>query len=160
MVSNTIADKLAIQELMARYCFAIDFGDIEGWVSCFTKDGIFETPFGTFKGLSALRGYISERKAERREKGFQLRHIVTNSIINVQKDRASSKCYLLLLMVSPEGVKLLSTGVYNDESRRIRGKWYFSHRKIEFDHSQWLNQVFPPAFLGKCESEGRIKKTE
>lgn len=152
-----IEDKLAIQELMAQYNFAINFGDIEGWANCFTEEGIFECPFGLFTGRTALRQYISERTGERRER--PLRHMATNIIVEVKGDRASAKCYLFLLQVVPEGLKLLTTGVYRDELRKIGGAWHFSHRNLKLDSKAWGSQVFPASYLQKSESEERIVKS-
>jgi 3-phenylpropionate/cinnamic acid dioxygenase small subunit len=36
-----VADRLAIEDLYARYCVALDTGDEEGWVATFTEDGEF-----------------------------------------------------------------------------------------------------------------------
>ena len=138
-------DKLAIQELMARYNFSLNFGDIEAWVDCFTEDGIFECPFGTFKGQDALRQYIFERTEERRE--YPLRHMVTNTIIDVQGDRASAKCYLLLLRVLQDGIQLLTSGLYNDELKKTKKSWRFSHRKVHLDSKAWATQVFSASYL-------------
>jgi hypothetical protein len=34
------ADQLAIRDVISRYCWAIDTGDIEGFVACFASDGV------------------------------------------------------------------------------------------------------------------------
>lgn len=146
-----VEDKLAIQELLARYNFAINFGDVEGWANCFTEDGIFECPFGIFKGYAALRKYVSDRTAERQ--GLPLRHMNTNIIIDVQGDHASARCYLLLMQAAPEGLKLLTTGVYQDELRKIKGSWRFSHRNVKLDSKAWGSQVFPESYLRRSELE-------
>lgn len=140
-----IEDRIAIRELMARYNFAIDFGDIEAYLACFTEEGGFSNIYGSSKGQIALRRYISERTAERQE--LPLRHMATNIIIEVKGDRASAKCYLLLLQVTSEGLKLLTTGAYKDELQKIGGAWRFSHRKVEFDTQPWVRQVFPASYL-------------
>ncbi len=150
-----IEDRLAIQELMARYNFAIDFGDVETYLACFTEDGGFSNVYGSSKGQVALRQYISERTAERQER--PLRHMATNIVIEVKGDRASARCYLLLLQVTPEGLKLLTTGVYKDELQKIGGAWRFSHRRVEFDTQPWVRQVFPASYL---EGSGSAKPLE
>ena len=146
-----LEDKLAIQELMARYNFAINFGDSEGWANCFTEEGIFECPFGTFRGRPALRQYVSDRTEERRER--PLRHMATNIIINVRGDRASAQCYLLLLQVLPEGPQLLTTGVYRDDLQKIGEAWLFRHRDLRLDGKAWGSRVFPASYLQKSEGE-------
>ncbi len=46
-----IADRLAISELLARYCHRVDHGDAAGWVSLFADDGSFE-----IEGVMKLAG--------------------------------------------------------------------------------------------------------
>ena len=140
-------DKFMIQELMARYNFALNFGDEKAWVDCFTQDGVFECPFGTHKGSSALYQYISERTEERQE--HPIRHMLSNIIIDVQDDRASAKSYLLMMQVLPEGMKLLTTGTYADDLVKMEGAWRFSHRKVQLDSMEWGNQVFSVSYLEK-----------
>lgn len=147
-----IEDKLAIRDLMARYSFAHNFGDIEGYVECFTEDGVIESPIGTVKGSAAIRQYITAREAEVCES--PLRYMVTNIITNVQGDRATGKCYLLILQVLREGVKLVTTGVYKDEFCKIDGTWRISHRKLELDGNRWMSQIFP------AHSVGKVKKSD
>ena len=142
-----LEDKLAIQELIARYNFALNFGDIEGWVNCFSEDGVFDCPFAVFKGHTALRQYITERTAERREN--PVRHLATNIIVEVQGDHASAQFYLLTLQVRPEGIQLLTTGVYHDQVRKINGSWRFSYRKVQLDSTAWASQVFSASYLEK-----------
>jgi hypothetical protein len=51
------AEKLAIQELCARYCHTIDSQDSEGWAQCFTPDGVFEFDGWAIRGRPALAAY-------------------------------------------------------------------------------------------------------
>lgn len=39
---STVADKLAIQELLGQYSFTYDAGDLESWFNLWTDDGSFE----------------------------------------------------------------------------------------------------------------------
>ena len=44
-----IEDRVAIQDLIAKYCWALDTGDVESFVACFTADAViveevFEDP--------------------------------------------------------------------------------------------------------------------
>jgi 3-phenylpropionate/cinnamic acid dioxygenase small subunit len=41
-MAGPFEDKFAIQELIARYNHAIDFGNYDAWVECFAEDGVFE----------------------------------------------------------------------------------------------------------------------
>ena len=44
-----IEDRVAIQDLIANYCWALDTGDVESFVACFTPDAV----------LIDLRGLMS-----------------------------------------------------------------------------------------------------
>jgi len=39
-MENEWVEKLAIQDLCARYCHTIDSQDADGWAHCFTSDGV------------------------------------------------------------------------------------------------------------------------
>jgi len=49
-MDNSWTEKLAIQELFARYAHAVDNLEVEPWVQCFTPDGVFQV------GNRAMRG--------------------------------------------------------------------------------------------------------
>ena len=52
----TIADRIAIQDLLAEYAWALDTGDVDGYVDCFFEDGWIEHhPPGLCKGRDAIR---------------------------------------------------------------------------------------------------------
>ena len=36
----TVEDRLAIQDLLARYAWALDTGDVDSFVACFTPDAV------------------------------------------------------------------------------------------------------------------------
>ena len=54
-MEQTWIEKLAIQELCARYAHAIDSLDPEAWVQCFTPDGGFQVATWVVRGHAALR---------------------------------------------------------------------------------------------------------
>ena len=43
---NLLLERLAIEDVFARYAHAGDEYDADGWVECFTEDGIFVKQFG------------------------------------------------------------------------------------------------------------------
>ena len=46
----TVADKLTIQELIAKYNIAVDNKNIDEWTNTWTDDGTWSTTFGEAKG--------------------------------------------------------------------------------------------------------------
>lgn len=52
----SIEDRLDLDDLIARYAWALDTGDVEGYVGCFFEDGwIQHDPPGLCKGREAIR---------------------------------------------------------------------------------------------------------
>ena len=53
---SIVEDRLAIHDLFVRYTTALDAGDIETIVGCFTEDGSLESPaVGSYLGRPAIR---------------------------------------------------------------------------------------------------------
>ncbi|HEY8490179.1 MAG TPA: nuclear transport factor 2 family protein [Dehalococcoidia bacterium] len=121
-------DVLAIRELTARYNHAIDEGRAEDWAATFVEDGVFEpSAGGRFEGRAALvefaRGFSSR---------FKVRHCTTDAVVEVDGDRATQTCYLILLDRA-DGVKIRASGVYHDTLTRTPDGWRFTHRRVEID---------------------------
>jgi uncharacterized protein (TIGR02246 family) len=76
-------EKLAIQELCARYCQTIDAQDPEGWARCFTPDGAFEFDGHVVRGYDALRQY-----ADAHTQSLRGRHM--NAQSSLRRPRRSS----------------------------------------------------------------------
>ena len=70
-------DMLSIQQQIARYSYAFDSGDAEGFAKVFTIDGLWEyystgatQPALRLEGNDALRDYCLNRASERRKAGI------------------------------------------------------------------------------------------
>ncbi|MCA9847355.1 MAG: nuclear transport factor 2 family protein [Dehalococcoidia bacterium] len=118
-------DRLAIQELIARYNHAIDGGDPDGWAATFAPDGTFESRGEVHAGTEQLATFA---------RGFQqrlpgARHWNNNLVIDGDGDQATTTCYLQLWR---EG-QLASEGRYVDTLRKIDGQWRFASRKVVRD---------------------------
>lgn len=121
-------DRLEIQELYARYNHALDFGDASGWAGCFTPDGVFASPNGSFTGSEQLQQFANGF-AER----MTGRHWTNNLVIDPAGEGATGKCYLMLYRLAEGGPSILTTGVYNDELVRTAAGWRFSKRTVVAD---------------------------
>ena len=75
-----------INDLFVRYTTALDAGDVETIVGCFTEDGALESPaVGVYSGRQGIREF-AERFARFRERGSQLRHFISNLAVQVDGD--------------------------------------------------------------------------
>jgi SnoaL-like domain len=95
MAKPSVEDRLAIEDLFVRYAAALDEGDVEGVVGCFTEDGWLDSPIvGRHQGQPSLRAF-AERIASSKRAGAQFRHVLSNFRIEVYGDQGRARCYLL-----------------------------------------------------------------
>ena len=139
--SNTYAqDRAEIQDLQARYMFALDWQDADAYASTFTEDGVLDWAGGVAKGREAIRNEVRGMKAtfekraaaEAPTRPSRLRHFITNIVIKVDGDKAVGRAYWFEFDDDIRGRRpyLGAYGHYDDEMRKVNGEWLFSRRRI------------------------------
>lgn len=128
-------DRAEIEDLMARYLFALDFFDADSYAETFAEDGVLDWAMGTIEGREAIRAEaagMKEGMARVFGQDTLLRHFVTNIAITVQGDRASTRAaWFEAYNNGPNGSPAMGTfGHYEDKLARIEGRWLFKRRKI------------------------------
>ena len=133
-------DRAEIMDLQARYLFALDFFDLDTYVSTFTEDGVLDILAYKAKGRAEIRKKLEEARsvfdpASATEKGPYRatgRHNITNIVLKIAGDKAYGRAYWFHYGNSnPErraGVD--AYGHYEDELVKVNGKWLFSKRVI------------------------------
>jgi ketosteroid isomerase-like protein len=133
------ADRAEIADLMARYLFAMDYHDADAYAECFTEDGELDWAMGVARGREAIRAEarsfatkIGEIFKDHQGNPAKLRHNVDQKVIRVEGDRAwHTGFWWEMTNGGPDGsIALPSFGIYEDELRRVAGRWLFSRRKI------------------------------
>jgi ketosteroid isomerase-like protein len=130
----TVADRVEILELLARYAHAIDTSDGEAYADCFTDDGVIELRSSGLhvQGRAALVEFAREDHA----RGGAARHLTNSPIIEGDGDRATIRVYLLRLTQDrslDERRGIGPVGFYHDTLRRIAGRWRFERREAFID---------------------------
>lgn len=121
-MSGAMDDVEAIRQLVARTAFAFDERDVDAWVACWTADGELRRTNGeSVIGHQALAEYV-------REFPGRGRHVVTNSIIELDGDRARHQAYVQYFDAAQQHALVLF-GVYQDELAREDGGWRFAARR-------------------------------
>jgi hypothetical protein len=128
MLEHEWVEKLAIQELCARYCQTIDSQDSEGWAGCFTADGAFELDGWVIRGRSALVEY-----ADVHTRLMRCRHMTLNCLYEVRGDQASGRSTTVVTLATGGGYKILGQGYYEDRLVKEGGKWLIAHRSVRND---------------------------
>jgi len=132
-MAASIEDRFAINDLFVRYATALDSGDVETIVGCFTEDGSLESPaVGKYAGRDGIREF-SNRFAQFRQRGAQLRHVLSNLAMEVTGDRARATCYLCNIITRDGRSEMMPPGRYECDLQRINGEWLFKHRLVVLD---------------------------
>jgi hypothetical protein len=122
----TAEDRLDIQELMARYSRAIDFGRYEELPGFFTADCTLD--FGKLMGSHQGRDAVARFGTMLAGAGLTMRHYVTNCIIEGDAERATATTYVLAF-TGQKGSLTPTTGRYEDELRKVDGRWLLHVRR-------------------------------
>jgi uncharacterized protein (TIGR02246 family) len=154
-------DRAEIENLSARYLVAMDAGDTETYISCFTEDGVLDWVRGVEHGREAIRkaisGFGSARAAvpDGATSRPRTRHVVLNHVINVKGDTASTLAYWVAFTnnTPQKDVQVMYFGHYEDELVKQNGRWLFKKRKV-YNESLQNRALFYPA-LG--EKDPRAK---
>lgn len=132
-------DRAAIEDLMARYLFALDWNDFETFGRTFTDDAEFEYARGTVRGkdeiIETIRGFkdrIGTIYTDEHGNPAKLRHILGQTVIRVDGDHAFATAFWWEMANNgPGNTPLIGTfGTYEDELRREDGEWKFSRRRV------------------------------
>lgn len=126
-----LQDRMAIQELLNRYCHNADYHPPERMRELFTQDAGWEVPaMGLrFAGLEAIIAFFhSSREGDA---GPSARHVISNVVIEGAGDKATSCAYLQVLSEHDARMQVVAFGRYFDELRRgADGAWRFAHRRV------------------------------
>jgi hypothetical protein len=131
---SLIEDERAITRLLYRYSHAIDRGDSDGWVACFTEDGAFSVrgegvdfaPTGA-QGRAALLAF-AKRHAQPADFGYQ--HMVVEPLIDLDGSTARCVSFFVTLVENDATAPVpRAFGRYEDEVvRDADGQWRFRTR--------------------------------
>ena len=159
-VSSYADDRAAIEDLQARYMFALDFGDLDTYVETFTEDGILDIIGMKAQGREEIRKLL-EGPGESAEGAEQApaepegsypatgRHNITNIVLKIDGDTATGRAYWFHYgNTNPERrAQLDSYGYYEDQMVKVDGEWLFSERVIYNEQvKEWIGSSENPAW--------------
>lgn len=125
----TAADRIDIQQLVARYSYALDHRLSDGrmFAELFVPDGVLVTLEGTFAGQSNLALVSTARTA-----GPSRTTLTTNLLLEGSRDRARGKIYVIEIGEGATGGPgILSIGGhFEDEYVKTAEGWRFVRREF------------------------------
>jgi hypothetical protein len=124
------ADRLAIQELLARYNWAIDLNNGSEFAATFTPDGDFDSPTVRLHGREELHRFASGEGRPPRKPEERGQHWLTNILVDGNTDRATLKAYLCYQRREDGGIKTTTIGFYQDDLIKLDGRWHFACRRF------------------------------
>lgn len=129
----TAEDRLAIGELLARFCHASDYADYDTLAGLFAEDVTTEiVGLGTFPGLE---WQVRHARDSASWTDGQNRHAVTNLWIEPEGDGAVAHYFLINLVsgASPGEARLMTTGRFDDHVVRTAAGWLIARRRFTPD---------------------------
>jgi hypothetical protein len=148
-------DRALIEDLQARYMFALDFGDIDKYLATFTPDGVLDIGDGAIRGYDAIRKIIGAMpKAKASNDAPKLRpatgrHNITNIVIKVNGNKALGRAYWFHYSNNnPQRTAVFDGyGHYEDEMIKVKGQWLFTKRRIYNEGvEKWASKPGNPAW--------------
>ena len=121
-------DRIAILDLLGRYCLTLDGHDIAGWVNCFTENGAYGGGDRALVGHKSLEAYAQVHVR------LGTRHITSAPVYDVASDGLSAigAASTTVTVATPHGFRVLMTGSYRDVLEKVDGRWLIARRWDEF----------------------------
>ena len=151
-------DRSLIENLQARYLFALDFHDPDLYVSTFTPDGVLDYGTGDVRGREAIKKVIAgmpgnaQAQTAAEKTGLRPaagRHHISNIVLKIAGNKAIGRAYWFHTgNDNPQrSATLGGFGHYEDELVKVNGEWLFSKRTIYNEgNAQWAAKGGNPAW--------------
>lgn len=134
------ADRAGVDELLARYLFALNWRDAEAYAATFTENGVLDWAGGIVEGRAAILEEARGMGVRYAEGGMgdaptwppRMRHFVPNYVLKTDGDTAVMRGYWFEF--NNDNWKrwpyLGGYGHSEDDLRKVDGVWLFARRKI------------------------------
>jgi uncharacterized protein (TIGR02246 family) len=135
---GTYEDRIAVEDVMARYVWAVDSLDPDGYVAVFTADAVIDSNGSVSKGHGEIRKIVTgliQRRDENRAKGLptsNLYHVISNVRITFPKPgEAVHQSYWQTVRRDKDG-KMTAAAMGRSEDRLVKrdGKWLIRLRTL------------------------------
>jgi uncharacterized protein (TIGR02246 family) len=135
---GTYEDRIAVEDVMARYVWAVDSLDADGYVAVFTEDAVIDSNGSLSKGHDAIRKIVTgliQRRDDNKAKGLptaNLYHMISNVRITFPAPgRALHQSYWQTVVRDKDG-KITAGGMGRSEDHLVKrnGKWLIQKRKL------------------------------
>ena len=131
-------DRIAVEDVMARYVWAVDSFDADGYVGVFTEDAVIDSNGSISKGHEEIRKVVTnliKRRDDNKAKGLpaaNLYHVISNVRITFPKaNEALYQSYWQTVRRDNDG-KMTAAAMGRSEDHLVKrnGKWLIQLRKL------------------------------
>ena len=131
-------DRIAVEDVMARYVWTVDSLDPDGYVAVFTDDAVIDSNGSISKGREEIRKIVTgliQRREDNTAKGLptsNLYHVISNVRISFpQPGEALHQSYWQTVRRDKDG-KMTAAAMGRSEDRLVKrnGKWLIRWRKL------------------------------
>jgi ketosteroid isomerase-like protein len=135
---GTYEDRIAVEDVMARYVWTVDSLDADGYVAVFTEDAVIDSNGAISKGHAEIRKIVTgliQRRDANKAKGVptaNLYHVISNVRITFPKPgEALHQSYWQTVRRDADG-KMIAAAMGRSEDRLVKrnGKWLIQFRKL------------------------------
>jgi SnoaL-like domain len=125
----SVEDRLDIQELFARYVWALDMGDADAFVDCFTADGCFDHLWqGKMHGRDAIRRAVQELWYDRPSWWYARQHLANHFLMNREGQGVRVKAFFSIMQYNVDYRTNFVFGIGNWDNLCVKeadGVWRF-----------------------------------
>ena len=135
---GTYEDRIAVEDVMTRYVWAVDSLDADGYVAVFTDDAVIDSNGTISKGHGEIRGIVtslSKRRDDNKAKGLpaaNLYHVISSVRITFPKPgEALHQSYWQTVRRDKDG-RMIAAAMGRSEDRLVKrnGTWLIQFRKL------------------------------
>jgi uncharacterized protein (TIGR02246 family) len=135
---GTYEDRIAVEDVMARYVWAVDSLDADGYVAVFTDDATIDSNGSISKGHEEIRKIVTgliRRRDDNKAKGLptaNLYHVISSVRITFpQPGEAVHQSYWQTVRRDKDG-RMIAAAMGRSEDRLVKrnGRWLIQWRKL------------------------------
>jgi len=135
---GTYQDRIAVEDVMARYVWTVDSLDADGYVAVFTDDAVIDSNGQIIKGHAEIRKVVTglmQRRDDNKAKGLpagSLYHVISSPRITFPKPgEALYQSYWQTMRKDKDG-RMITGGMGRSEDHLVKrdGHWLIQFRKL------------------------------
>lgn len=131
-------DRIAVEDVMARYVWAVDSLDAEAYVAVFTEDAVIDSNGSISRGHEEIRRIVAnliKRRDDNKAKGLptaNLYHVISNVRITFPKanEAVHYSYWQTVRRDKDDRMTAAAMGRSEDHLVKLNGKWLIQSRKL------------------------------